>query len=110
MRDVEDVISGHKASGEFDPDLWFVVSENQTAIGALLLSRSHGDSLELVYLGLAPEARGRGIGDWLMQLAIAKVIAQRRSHLSLAVDSGNAPALALYYRHGMKRIGSRVAL
>jgi ribosomal protein S18 acetylase RimI-like enzyme len=38
------------------------------------------------------------------------VVAQRRSDLSLAVDSRNVPALRLYYRHGLRRIGSRTAM
>jgi ribosomal protein S18 acetylase RimI-like enzyme len=110
LRNIEDVIAGHKSGTEFDPNLWIVLTENQRPIAVLLLGRSHGDALELVYLGLAPEARGRGIGDWLMQLALMKVSKEGRARLSLAVDSSNAPALALYYRHGMKRIGARVAL
>jgi ribosomal protein S18 acetylase RimI-like enzyme len=30
--------------------------------------------------------------------------------LSLAVDARNAPALNLYYRHGLQRVGSKLAL
>ena len=30
--------------------------------------------------------------------------------LSLAVDAGNAPALKLYFRHGLRRVGARLAL
>ena len=32
------------------------------------------------------------------------------SQLSLALDSRNAPAAKLYYRHGMRRVGSRLAM
>ena len=104
------MIAGHKASGEFDPKLWFVLMENDSPIGALLLGRSHGDAMELIYLGLVPEARGRGLGDWLMQLALHRMSAQRRGRLTLAIDSNNSPALALYHRHGMKEVATRVAL
>jgi ribosomal protein S18 acetylase RimI-like enzyme len=45
-----------------------------------------------------------------MQHAIATAAIHGRENLSLAVDSRNQPALRLYYRHGMRRIGSRVAL
>jgi mycothiol synthase len=110
VRDIEDVIAGHKASGDFDPNLWSVLTENEKPIGTLLLCRSHGDAMELIYLGLAPEARGRGIGDWLMQLALHRLNSQRRGRLTLAVDANNQPALALYYRHGMKQVATRVAL
>ena len=30
--------------------------------------------------------------------------------LTLAVDSRNAPALKLYYRHGMQQIGAKTAM
>jgi ribosomal protein S18 acetylase RimI-like enzyme len=32
------------------------------------------------------------------------------ARLSLAVDASNAPALKLYYRFGMARLGSKVAM
>jgi ribosomal protein S18 acetylase RimI-like enzyme len=111
VREIDDVIVGHQATGEFDPKLWWVLTENDQPRAVLLLSRvTNGSALELVYLGLAPEARGRGIGDLLMQQAIASTARDGRENLSLAVDSRNQPALRLYFRHGLKRIGSRVAL
>lgn len=110
-RHIDDVISGHKATGQFDPSLWSVLLENDDPRGVLILSPSHNaDTLELVYLGLAPEARGRGLGDLLMRMAVASVVQQQRSGLTLAVDSRNTPALNLYHRHGLRRIGSRIAL
>ena len=32
------------------------------------------------------------------------------ARLSLAVDSNNAPALKLYYRHGLQRVASKLAM
>jgi GNAT superfamily N-acetyltransferase len=75
--------------------------------GVVLLNRStRTDSLELVYLGLAPVYRGKQLGDAMMRHAMhdASTIGARR--LSLAVDSNNAPALRLYQRHGMTRLCS----
>jgi ribosomal protein S18 acetylase RimI-like enzyme len=116
IRDIEDVIAGHKATGEFDPRLWFLLESGDgrdqgAAAGVLLLSRlPHADNVELVYLGLTPAARGKGLGDVMMRQALHAVAAEGLSRLSLAVDSTNTPALHLYYRHGMQRIGSRVAM
>jgi ribosomal protein S18 acetylase RimI-like enzyme len=82
-----------------------------TPLGALLLSRAApADTLELVYLGLTPAARGRGLGDVMMRRALASVAADGATRLSLAVDSDNVPALKLYYRHGMQRVGAKLAL
>ena len=109
------MIEGHKAAGEFDPKLWFLLRDRTNGApapaGVLLLNRStRTDSLELVYLGLSPAYRGKKLGDAMMRHAIntASAIGSRR--LSLAVDSNNAPALRLYQRHGMTRLCSRVAL
>src|SRR5688572_12621938 len=111
-RDVEDVIAGHKATGVFDPAMWFVLRDERGAgRGVLLLNPTAGsDSVELVYLGLVPESRGQGIGDALMRLAIQTAARREFRDLSLAVDARNAPALRLYHRHGMRRVGSRLAL
>jgi ribosomal protein S18 acetylase RimI-like enzyme len=128
LRDIEDVLAGHQAAGEFDPALWFVLCERShdgrngngagagaaagaAPLGALLLARSpRTDALELVYLGLTPGARGRGLGDLAMRHALAVVAREGAGSLSLAVDSRNAPALKLYYRHGLKRLTTRIAL
>jgi len=110
-REMTDIIAGHKAAGDFDPRLWFLLLEKDQPLGVLLLSRSAGNqSVELVYLGLVPAARGRGAGDLLVRWALAVAGLESRRHLSLAVDSRNQPALKLYYRHGLARVGARVAM
>ena len=79
----------------------------------LLLARTPQPAtrLELVYLGLMPAARGRGLGDLVMRQALrtSPPSASRRARRSPSTR-GNAPALKLYYRHGMQRIGSKLAL
>jgi mycothiol synthase len=111
LRDIEDVIAGHKASGEFNPRFWFVLMERDMPRGVVLLGRvPRTDAAELVYLGLARAARGRGLSDLMMRQALWAVREMNLSRLTLAVDSHNAPAIRLYYRHGMQRIGSKVAL
>ena len=112
-RDIEDVIAGHKATGRFDPAMWFALRDRATrATQAVLLLNptAASDSVELVYLGLVPESRGKGIGDALMRLAVAETARREFTELSLAVDARNAPALRLYHRHGMRRVGTRLAL
>ena len=63
-----------------------------------------------MYLGIAPHARGQGLGALMMRQALAVAGASGCGLLSLAVDSRNAPALKLYYRSGMSRVCSRIAL
>ena len=111
LRGMEDVLVGHKHSGEFDPDLWYLLMEANESLGVMLLSRSsRGDAIELVYLGLVPEARGKQLASTFMQLALVTVVRQNKVQLTLAVDSRNTPAIKLYQRHGLSRLGSRRAL
>jgi GNAT superfamily N-acetyltransferase len=111
LRDIDDIIAGHKASGTFVPESWFLLYEGDAALGVLLLCESaRGESVELVYLGLSPAARGRKLAEVLMRQAGACVAGRGMSRLYLAVDSRNVPALKLYYRHGMARVSSKVAM
>jgi ribosomal protein S18 acetylase RimI-like enzyme len=110
LRSIDDILAGHRATGHFDPAIWFVLLDHHTPLGALLLTHLSGaDLIELVYLGLAPGSRGRGIGDILMRRAAAAVAARKGGRLSLAVDAGNLPALKLYWRHGLQVIGRKLA-
>jgi mycothiol synthase len=111
LRHMEDVLASHKASGEFDPDHWFLLYENQTAVAVLLLAQSpRTDAMELVYLGLTPAARGRGLGALALHKALRTTLDLGVSRLSCAVDAANVPALKLYYRHGMEKVGSKQAM
>lgn len=111
LRQMEDVIASHQASGEFDPNHWFLLYERQTPMAVLLLAKSpRTDAMELVYLGLVPQARGRGLGALMLRKALRLTADLNVSRLSLAVDASNIPALKLYYRHGLEKIGSKWAM
>lgn len=110
-RSIDEVIAAHQSTGEHDPALWFCLTENNAPIGVLLLSRlSDERGLELVYLGLAPAGRGRGFGDLFLQLALAETSRTGGRQMTLAVDDHNAPALQLYYRHGLSQVHTRLAM
>jgi mycothiol synthase len=112
VRDIEDVIEGHKASGVFDPRHWQILCEGERLLGVLLLADTGrgGEAIELVYLGLARAARGRKLGEVMMTRAMGIVAAYGYQRLTLAVDARNVPALKLYYRQGMNRVASKLAL
>ncbi len=111
LRDIEDVIAGHKAGGEFDPAFWFLLRDESRTLGVLLLNRvAHNDIAELVYLGVAPAVRDQGIGSTLVRHALWSAAQMPARRLTLAVDSQNGPAVRLYYRTGLARAGSKVAM
>jgi mycothiol synthase len=111
LRNIDDILAGHRATGDFDPECWFLLIDHDTPVGAVLLSKVHrSDVTELVYLGLIPGRRGKGLADILMRRAATVAMAGKHGRLSLAVDGGNTPALKLYWRHGMQVIGRKLAL
>src|SRR5690606_20330057 len=40
LRHMEDVIASHKASGDFDPNQWFLLYHQQTPVAVLLLAEA----------------------------------------------------------------------
>ncbi len=111
VRAIDDVIAGHKATGVFDPAEWFLLHRESEDLAVLLLNRTpNNDGVELVYLGITPKARGQGLGDFLMQLTGHHATRNSVGQLTVAVDGNNAPALRLYFRHGLKRITSKLAM
>lgn len=110
LRRDEDILDGHLGAGTFDPSMWFLLRDRGRPIGALLLSPSPPtDSVEVVYLGLAPEARGRGAGAALLSHGIRAVANRPERTLALAVDVRNEPAMRLYRRFGFAPIRRREA-
>lgn len=111
LRETSDILDGHLATGVFDASLWSILRLDGRGIGALLLNPSaSGDTVELVYLGLAVEARGRGLATQLLRSALQRLAGRRERTVTLAVDERNAPAIAIYRREGFRRVLRRVAL
>ena len=126
LRTIDDVVESHKAVGRLDPSLWWLILEGderaegtgvgaERAAGCILLSvvpETH--TIELVYLGLAPPLRGRGVGDALFVNGLQGLCAgagiAHADTMACAVDLANAPAMRFYERWGFKRFATRVAL
>lgn len=116
MRATDDVLDGHFSLGA-RRRIWLVARREGRALGTVLVNgpvehsgAPAGDGAELVYLGLAPEARGKGVARALLSAAIRECAAARLRTLSLAVDARNGPARALYASFGFTRTSSRAAL
>ncbi|MCE9591608.1 MAG: GNAT family N-acetyltransferase [Planctomycetes bacterium] len=97
LRHIDDILAGHMASGVFTPELWAAVTHRGRPVGVALVNLAQQrDTAELVYLGLCPPWRGRGIGRQLLNRAMALASARQATTMVLAVDDRNAPALRLY--------------
>jgi mycothiol synthase len=105
LRETADVLDGYRAVGEFRPDSWLLVREqagkHHIDIGCLLLADHPADNqVEIVYVGIVPQQRGRGFGLTLTRHAQWLAFQAGRSRLVLAVDAANGPAIAMYEAAG----------
>ncbi|WP_435008780.1 GNAT family N-acetyltransferase [Tundrisphaera lichenicola] len=109
IRSLDDVMASHRAAGRFDPTRWRVgtLPGEPEARAVLLLSEvPDRPAWEVAYLGLSPQARGRGLG----RSALAYALDQARPHvprLELAVDDRNRPARRLYDAAGFLEFDRR---
>lgn len=109
LRETADILQSHRATGRWDPTLWWVITLNGEPEGCLLLNRGQDRAgAELVYLGLSPPLRGRGLGGRLLSFGLSKL--GRASEVNCAVDERNEPAIRLYRRLGFASFARRVAL
>lgn len=111
LRSVDDAIEGHKSAGIFDPAKWFLLAIDATPVACILFGQSPiRPTAELVYMGVHPTLRGKGIGRLVLDYGIAAMHRSGCQNLSLAVDSANVPAQRLYRQAGFQPTHSRRAM
>ncbi|HUU82129.1 MAG TPA: GNAT family N-acetyltransferase [Phycisphaerae bacterium] len=110
VRRTEDVLAAHRASGIHDPNHWLLLKIGGRPVGVLLLAGvPDRNAFEVVYVGVVPEARGRRIGDLLLDRAVDICRRNGNADLTLAVDGNNEPALRLYRRWRFREVSRRQA-
>jgi ribosomal protein S18 acetylase RimI-like enzyme len=101
VRPTAEVIEGYRAVGDFDPANWLIAKDHGTDVGCLILAPHCKERIyELVYMGVVPEARGRGFGRALARQAQWLARRSGAERLVLAVDAANEPALRGYAAAG----------
>jgi mycothiol synthase len=108
IRSMPEVLAGHRGAGEFDPEGWYLLQYEGRNVGVTLTSRTPlRSTLELVYCGLVPEARGKGLGRICVHKAIVRARDLAVPAISLAVDAANEPARRMYEAMGFAAHTSR---
>lgn len=82
----------------------FFVVEGDTVLGTCAVLRHSPTECEIAKMAVAPAARGRGLGDLLMEAAVdfAREIGARR--VAIVSNTVLAPALRLYRKHGFVEV------
>lgn len=110
IRPASDALDSHRATGVFAPENWWIAYLNGELAGCCLLAPLPNTQLiELVYMGVAPAFRGRGLGRALLGHAVRHTRKKPRHSLTLAVDTRNRAARRLYDEFGVAPLARRDA-
>ncbi len=110
MRRIGDIVDGHLSACGGDAGHWFIARADGTPIAAALVSVTlTPGTADLVYLGVVPEWRGKGIGAAAMLHALRSAALAGPRAVSLAVDTRNEPAVRLYRSLGFTQVRTREA-
>ncbi len=105
LRGGEDSLEAHRATGQFVPNAWRLYRSDGAEVGVLLLAEHRDRDLwEVAYLGVVPEARGRGMGRAILHDGLRMARASGRAAIEIAADAGNVPALSLYRGLGFSEV------
>jgi mycothiol synthase len=108
VRDLEEILQGHRAQGVYDPGRWWLALDGDRPVGVLLLADvPEWEAWEVAYVGVVPEARRRSWGRELMHRALRAAHASEVTHLALSVDARNRPAWKLYLDLGFEAYDCR---
>lgn len=102
VRPVEAVREGFRGQGTLEASLWRVLIDAGQEAGLLVMAPHPGtDVLELVYMGLTIDHRGRGLGRALVAHAL-DLAHQRQCRVLVALDARNLPAHRVYTASGFR--------
>ncbi|HUU60233.1 MAG TPA: GNAT family N-acetyltransferase [Phycisphaerae bacterium] len=111
VRDMADVLASHKSSGEFQPEHWWIVQEQGRPAGCILVNAAgRAETWDVVYVGVHPEHRGRGLGREMLRRAACAARARGARRLTLAADARNGYAMDIYEGEGFREVRRRIAM
>jgi putative acetyltransferase len=82
----------------------FFVLEGSQVRGTCAVLRHGPEDCEIAKMAVAPEARGRGYGDLLMEAAIRFARKVGVSRIIIVSNTVLEPAIRLYEKHGFARV------
>src|SRR3546814_19570133 len=89
------------------PGSWIVLVRVDGRIAGFAVARATLDEAELMLLAVAPDARGQGLGQRLLEEVIAESRRRAVHRIFLEMRSDNLHALSLYGHAGFIPVGDR---
>lgn len=109
VRRIDDVIAGHKSCGTFCPQTWWLAQRGGEPAGCVLANEMSAGRGEIIYLGVAPNHRGHGLGKAMIERALAGAVQCGQQSMDVVVDEANTYAKRLYEAAGFRRRDVRIA-
>jgi len=110
-RSFEEWSQSHMGRRDFDPSLWFVVTDGEQIAGAIIGSHDLPDVGFVSMLGVRRAWRGRGVGMILLQACFRAMQTAGKTTVALGVDADNTTgAVRLYERAGMHAVVTTLAM
>lgn len=95
------VLNRQRQPGHFDPELWRLYRHGQQVVGILLCNpQPCRTDVEIAYLGVVPEFRGRQFGYQILVDGLSRLRERGATTALLSVDTRNHYAVRLYDRLG----------
>lgn len=82
----------------------FFVLESGAVLGTCAVLRHSSTLYEIAKMAVAPQARGRGLGDLLMNAALGFARESGARRVAIVSNTVLAPALRLYRKHGFLEV------
>ena len=102
------MIAGYQGVPGCRLDRWWLAWQDEQTVGILIMVELQGQAAwELLYVGLVPEARGRGLGREMTLKAINDAFGAGAERMTLTVDARNEPALRMYAALGFEEFDRR---
>ena len=81
--------------------------ETPTRLVGFIYARQVADDGEILNIAVRPSFRRQGVGEQLLNGMLERLRSNRVTRVFLEVRESNAPAIALYEKHGFVRKGRR---
>jgi len=91
----------------YSDESFFAVAAEENSIHGFVILRRVADEGELFQIAVDSNARRRGAADMLMRAALRYAGERAIRKIYLEVRGSNAPAIALYRKHGFAPVGRR---
>lgn len=99
--DLQQLEKPHESILDPGGELFFILEDGRAVATVAMIPHGPG-CYELAKMAVAPEARGRGLGDLLIRTGLDWARAKGASRVTLLSNTVLNPAITLYKKHGFR--------